>query len=271
MTNTDWCEFFPEYGLWGVEWLCEACIGEHFFVPTVWTVEEHTIPAISVPKKDGELLWALVTREPGTTLGISGPKGPVASPRHENLATFSSGGPTLDGRVKPDVVAPGDRIWSAGLVDHNIGACAVVGMSGTSMATPLAAGSMALLRQYFVDGFYPTGSRNAADAFEPSAALLRAVAINGAVAMEGFDEVGEPLDPPPSPRQGWGRLSLASSVVLAPEHGVDASAADVPTAAVVWDESSARTLRAPGETIGFCLDVAGPEEALRVTLSLIHI
>jgi hypothetical protein len=79
--------------------------------------------------------------------------------------------------------------------------------------------------------------------------------------------VGEPLDPPPSPRQGWGRLSLASSVVLAPEHGVDTSAADVPTAAVLWDESSARTLRAPGETLGFCLDVSRPKEALRGTIA----
>ena len=48
------------------------------------------------------------------------------------------------------------------------------------MATPLAAGAMALLRQYFTDGFYPTGTKISGNELTPSAALLRAVAINGA-------------------------------------------------------------------------------------------
>jgi subtilisin family serine protease len=132
---------------------------------------------------------------------------------HENLAQFSSGGPTFDGRIKPDLVAPGDSIDSADLTGSG-DTCGTVKKSGTSMATPLAAGAMALLRQYFTDGFYPTGTKTSGNDLTPSAALLRAVAINGARSMKGFDQYGNPLDPPPSPRQGWGRLNLASSVLL---------------------------------------------------------
>ena len=35
----------------------------------------------------------------------------------------------------------------------------VTRMAGTSMATPVVAGNAALVRQYFVEGRYPTGAR----------------------------------------------------------------------------------------------------------------
>ena len=79
------------------------------------------------------------------------------------------------------------------------------------MSTPVVAGSAALLRQYFTDGFWPSGAANPADAFVPSAALLRAVLIGGAVAIDGMeDNTGLPVDPPPSSRQGFGRLDLGA-------------------------------------------------------------
>jgi subtilisin family serine protease len=54
---------------------------------------------------------------------------------------FSSRGPTGDGRAKPDLVAPGERIMSASHTDNN----AEVQMSGTSMATPVVSAVIALL------------------------------------------------------------------------------------------------------------------------------
>ena len=57
------------------------------------------------------------------------------------LAGFSSRGPTLDGRVKPDVVAPGVAITAA---NANTGS-GYVAASGTSMATPFTAGLVALM------------------------------------------------------------------------------------------------------------------------------
>lgn len=68
----------------------------------------------------------------------------------DRVTEFSSRGPTVDGRVKPDIVFPGADIVSAQARDTALGPVVVPGyvrMSGTSMATPHATGSVALLLQ----------------------------------------------------------------------------------------------------------------------------
>ncbi len=158
----------------------------------------------------------------------------------ENVASFSSHGPAADGRLKPDLLAPGDRVFSsryrtlfvADAMDPqcspsdatievcfpspSIGGCYLTftaetcaphALRGTSMATPTAAGMAALAREYFVDGFYPTGQADAADSLVPSAALLKAMLTIGARNMTG--QLGaSPLADAPSNVQGWGRLIL---------------------------------------------------------------
>ena len=57
------------------------------------------------------------------------------------LASFSSTGPTNDGRTKPDVVTPGVGVYCASTFASN----AYFSVNGTSLATPLAAASAALL------------------------------------------------------------------------------------------------------------------------------
>jgi subtilisin family serine protease len=120
-----------------------------------------------------------------------------------NVATFSSRGPTSDGRFKPDLVAPGEDILSAATprqVDPNVFSstspnhCVVPSQgaersplgnfnnalslkSGTSMATPLMAGAVEKIRQYFVQGYYPLGIPGSGAPFEPAEALVRAVVL----------------------------------------------------------------------------------------------
>ncbi|HWO11550.1 MAG TPA: S8 family serine peptidase, partial [Polyangiaceae bacterium] len=73
----------------------------------------------------------------------------VGAVDHEDvLAFFSSTGYTLDQRIKPDLTAPGVDIVAARATGTELGAVVdedYVTLSGTSMATPHAAGSVALL------------------------------------------------------------------------------------------------------------------------------
>jgi serine protease AprX len=59
------------------------------------------------------------------------------------IASFSSRGPTYDGRIKPDVCAQGVSVYAASPADS----LSYVWVGGTSLATPLAAGASALCLQ----------------------------------------------------------------------------------------------------------------------------
>jgi hypothetical protein len=116
------------------------------------------------------------------------------------MSTFSSRGPTQDRRTKPDMTAQGGSIISA-----SRSACGTTSMSGTSMATPTAAGLTALVREYLNRGFYPTGMANAGHAMPtPSSALLKAILVTGAATITGS---GTGVTAP-STAQGWGRINL---------------------------------------------------------------
>src|SRR5690606_7597632 len=85
------------------------------------------------------------------TVGASG-----AGTAGENATTFSSRGPIFDNRTKPDVMAQGEGIVSAASDGNAAGSsCVTCSMSGTSMATPTAAGLAALVREYLNRGFHP--------------------------------------------------------------------------------------------------------------------
>jgi hypothetical protein len=130
----------------------------------------------------------------------------VASGDTPNQETLFYGGlgPTTDGRRKPDMAAPGSSI----LAPSNSGACATISQSGTSMSTPMVSAMGVIYRQYFMQGYHPTGVATPADVFTPSGPLLKAMLINAAVRMSSQTSY-------PDNRGGWGRL-LADRAVFLP-------------------------------------------------------
>jgi serine protease AprX len=72
-----------------------------------------------------------------------------ASDRNDTIASFSSRGPSFDGSVKPDITNMGVGLWAAKATGTNPskGTKYYLPMSGTSMATPMTAGVVALLLQ----------------------------------------------------------------------------------------------------------------------------
>jgi serine protease AprX len=129
----------------------------------------------------------------------------------EGMAAFSSRGATQEQRFKPDVVAPGTSILSAR--SRNAPAASnTFGTSsdsdyffdtGTSMAAPLVAGCAAVLRETLV--------KNGMAA--PSAALIKALLINGAVELVGQYSPSE-AGVSPNNNSGFGRVNLLGSVIL---------------------------------------------------------
>lgn len=113
-----------------------------------------------------------------------------------SIYASTSRGPAEDGRQKPTVCAPATLSSAATGT-----ACSYVTFSGTSMSTPTLAGGATLIRQYLMDGWYPTGAPVGGDALTPSAALLKAMAVNS-----GSFAVGPAAAP--DNNIGWGRMLL---------------------------------------------------------------
>ncbi len=63
--------------------------------------------------------------------------------QYGQISSFSSDGPTTDGRIKPEVLARGTDAYTVSPIDKEL----YIPMSGTSMAAPLMAGAIACLLQ----------------------------------------------------------------------------------------------------------------------------
>jgi serine protease AprX len=142
----------------------------------------------------------------------------------EQMAPFSSRGPTADNRIKPDVVAPGtwtlsgysdlfqqqyDPAPNARNGQYQYGGWGIPAdavhkyMGGTSMAAPLAAGGAAVVRDFYLK----------ARGHQASAALVKATLINTAVDLldENNDGALDNAFPIPNLHEGWGRVDLVNA------------------------------------------------------------
>lgn len=175
-------------------------------------------------KNDTELVVAFMTRKRADELqqvarATDGAlKAKIHRGEHKSLheiavPSFSSKGPSIDGRLKPDIVAPGVDVTTA---DSN-STCASTQQSGTSYAASFAAGASAIVRQHLIDEHGVT---------QPSSALVKAAIINGAKTdMHPYEVPSSyldsnvsnlhhgryawlPIDQPPSNQLGWGFLWL---------------------------------------------------------------
>jgi subtilisin family serine protease len=74
--------------------------------------------------------------------------------RDGRLSRFSSLGPTFDGRIKPDVMAPGclDALAGGGIQAASNNTQGYTGKCGTSMAAPAVSGIIGLLMEQFQNG-----------------------------------------------------------------------------------------------------------------------
>ncbi|MEO8185239.1 MAG: S8 family serine peptidase [Deltaproteobacteria bacterium] len=165
----------------------------------------------------------------------------------QGLAAFSSRGPTSDGRIKPDVVAPGTAILSTR--SRAVGVGEGWGLTqdplffyegGTSMATPLVAGCAAVVRQFLRK-----------QGKTPSAALVKAVLINTAQDLSG-QYPGESRSLP-NVNEGFGRVDLAAGVAALADARVFEA----------WDEGTSLDT---GEEQSFRVALPKPASQVKVTL-----
>lgn len=115
------------------------------------------------------------------TIGSIGFSAAGGSPR---VSTFSSFGPTDDGRIKPDLVGLGENLYSLSAQ----GTTSYIRSSGTSMATPNIAGSLLLLQQQYDEAY---------------GEFMLASSLKG-LALHTATDIGRPG---PDYETGWGLLN----------------------------------------------------------------
>jgi hypothetical protein len=160
-------------------------------------------------------------------------------PTQIQMTTFSSWGPTDDGRIKPDICGNGYELYSSYALDNQ----SYGSMSGTSMASPNITGSIVLLQELY---------NNLHNCFAKSA-TLKAIVIHTAYESGPHDG--------PDYMFGWGVMNAkkASEVIMSKDSAsyiiedtlfenqqyeleINATGLESLTATLVWTDPAATPL-----------------------------
>eukprot|EP01060_Flectonema_neradi_P005773 TRINITY_DN13864_c0_g2_i1.p1 TRINITY_DN13864_c0_g2~~TRINITY_DN13864_c0_g2_i1.p1 ORF type:complete len:2083 (+),score=400.10 TRINITY_DN13864_c0_g2_i1:96-6251(+) len=168
---------------------------------------EFKVPAFMVSDIGGEQLISILSQEKPTADIYVDDKLLNTHKSPGDLAEFSSRGPTVDYRFKPDVVGVGYYVHSArsdsDLASNN---CDLAAEMGTSMATPIVAATSVQIRQWLM-----------AKGVKPTGALLKAFLIQAAVPLSGIVDRNAQgdwllLEQTPDFYQGHGRVQLNTTL-----------------------------------------------------------
>lgn len=201
------------------------------------------------------------TFNPAATIGSGCGDSAADADDVRDMTRFSSRGPTADGRIKPDIVAPGTFVHglAAQPVFTGGGVCGPSGndfvapgddalfppgsaytwSAGTSVATPAISGFAALTHEFLAREHGISS---------PSPALVKAFVLHSAQYMSG-SRAGEDL---PGVHQGYGRADMG--------YAFDRNAARV-----FVDQSV--VLSAPGERFELVGEIVDPTQPVRVVLT----
>ena len=167
--------------------------GKYYFLGT------STKDSSNVPRKPSNSYDILSTTSTakniltvGAVVGTSGNS--PAQPSDISISSFSSWGPTDDGRIKPDIVAVGVNVFST----SNASTTAYTVLSGTSMSSPQTSGSLLLLQEAYSK--------------QNNGQLMLASTLKGLALHSAYD-VG---NTGPDYVYGWGLLDMekAAKVIL---------------------------------------------------------
>jgi hypothetical protein len=208
----------------------------------LWQNEDHLCP-IAAPNPGGSFEGGLViAKNPILVGGVR--ESPNQNDRRADPAPL-----TADGRRKPDLLAVAENVTTSDLTGGGAAVLAVTTVSGNSYATPHVAAAAALVRQYFTEGWYPSGKKEAKNRVDPTGTLLKAMLLNATIPLTGAASH-------PSARDGWGRLQLNRTLHFDGDKLI----------LRVWDIRRQVGVDRDGQTETYALPVPANAKSLRVTL-----